>query len=203
MSLFGKGGLFSGIGRAISGAVGGLVKSAEQDVASIGRSIVTSAIAPIKGTLTAAAGAITAVEKMGAKTNLGPLPVPRALQPLIGPGRPVVPGGIAANLKPLPGAPRMSMGYLGGGSSSSGGGRIAPGDGGACPRGYHLNKHKLADGTPARSVCVRNRSMNPMNGRAVARAARRIHRGEKLLRRIFQVQGKTHGKIKPKGGRKR
>jgi len=86
----------------------------------------------------------------------------------------------------------------------SGGVAVSPGAGGACPKGYHLNKNPLAaskrhGAVPARSICVRNRHMNPMNGRAVSRAARRIHRGEKLLRRIFSVQGKAHGKIKPKG----
>lgn len=69
--------------------------------------------------------------------------------------------------------------------------------------GYHLNKHKLADGTPARTVYVRNRHMNPANGRAIARAARRIHKGEKLLRKIFTVEGHHHGAIKPRRRGKR
>lgn len=43
---------------------------------------------------------------------------------------------------------------------------------GACPRGFHLNK---ADGPkgPKGSYCVRNRSMNPANPRALRRAIRR------------------------------
>lgn len=81
---------------------------------------------------------------------------------------------------------------------------VSPGSGsGGCPSGYHLNKHALPasrshGAVGPRAICVRNRSMNPMNGRAVARAARRIHAGEKLLRRIYQVEGKAHGKIKPR-----
>lgn len=69
--------------------------------------------------------------------------------------------------------------------------------------GYHLNKHKLADGTPARTVYVRNRHMNPANGRAIARATRRIHKGEKVLRKIFTVMGQHHGTIKPRKRGKR
>ena len=88
-------------------------------------------------------------------------------------------------------------------SFGGGGAGLAPGANGACPKGWHLNKHPLAacksHGAVGRGqVCVRNRHMNPMNGRAVSRAARRIHRGEKLLRRIFTVEGKRHGKIHPK-----
>lgn len=63
------------------------------------------------------------------------------------------------------------------------GGRHSP-ENGTCGRGYHLNKHKLADGTPARTVCVRNRSMNALNGRAAMRAVRRVKRAEKLVRKL-------------------
>lgn len=62
---------------------------------------------------------------------------------------------------------------------------------GRCPQGYHMAK----DGRG----CVRNRRMNAANGRAIARATRRLRSAEKMFRRILQVQGKPTGKIKPKG----
>lgn len=73
------------------------------------------------------------------------------------------------------------IGRLGFGQNK--GGRIDP-DNGTCPRGYHLNKHKLSDGTDARTVCVRNRSMNVLNGRAAARAVARVKRAEKMVRKL-------------------
>jgi len=61
--------------------------------------------------------------------------------------------------------------------------------GGSCPRGYHLNKHPLAaskrhGAVPARTMCVRNRHMNPLNGRAVTRSLRRIKRARKLVAKL-------------------
>lgn len=68
-------------------------------------------------------------------------------------------------------------------------GNIQGSSGGQCPRGYHLNKHALAaskrhGATPARTICVRNRSMNPMNGRALSRALKREKRARKIVRRL-------------------
>lgn len=65
---------------------------------------------------------------------------------------------------------------------------IAP-SAGSCPRGYHLNKHALAatrshGAVPARSICVRNRSMNPLNPRALKKALSREKRARKLLSRL-------------------
>jgi hypothetical protein len=56
-----------------------------------------------------------------------------------------------------------------------------------CPKGYHWSKHS--------GKCVRNRRMNPMNGRAASRAIRRIKAAEKMLKRIFTV---SHGGPQPK-----
>lgn len=81
------------------------------------------------------------------------------------------------------------------GKGGGGGGRISAGEMGACPSGYHLNKHPLSDGTPARSVCVRNRSINYANGRAASRAGRRLHGTIKMLKRSFSL---VHGAA-PKG----
>lgn len=82
-------------------------------------------------------------------------------------------------------------------------GRIEAGEMGACPPGYHLNKAKLADDTPPRSVCVRNRSMNFANGRAAKRSGRRLRGTVKMLKKSFTfVQAKKPaGKFIVKKGR--
>jgi len=65
---------------------------------------------------------------------------------------------------------------------------------GACPSGYHLNKHPLAatkrhGAMPARSMCVRNRHMNPLNGKAAMRSIRRLKRSGKIARKILGFAG--------------
>lgn len=85
------------------------------------------------------------------------------------------------------------FGLIGGGNR-----RIEPQDG-QCPKGYHLNKSTTADGLPPRSICVRNRSMNASNGRAIARAARRLTRAKKQYRKVLTILGApAKGKIVPK-----
>jgi hypothetical protein len=76
-------------------------------------------------------------------------------------------------------------GKVGKGIFGSSKGRIAAGDMGACPRGYHLNKHRLTDGTQPHTVCVRNRSINFANGRAARRAGRRLRGTVKMLKKSF------------------
>lgn len=78
------------------------------------------------------------------------------------------------------GVPIMAPGYGFGGKLR---GRIAPTQGG-CPRGWHLNKHQLADGTAPRTICVRNRHMNPLNPRALKRALMREKRAGKIIKRL-------------------
>lgn len=56
---------------------------------------------------------------------------------------------------------------------------------GACPKGFHLNKHKLSDGTEPYSVCVRNRHVNYANGKAARRAGRRLRGTVKMLKKSF------------------
>lgn len=61
--------------------------------------------------------------------------------------------------------------------------------GGSCPKGYHLNKHPLAathrhGAVPARSLCVRNRSMQALNSRAITRSLKRIKRARKLVSKL-------------------
>lgn len=54
---------------------------------------------------------------------------------------------------------------------------------GQCPPGFHLNKSAGPRG-PARTFCVRNRRMNPMNPKAARRAIRRIKGARKMLQQI-------------------
>lgn len=72
-----------------------------------------------------------------------------------------------------------------------------PTGGSTCPRGYHLNKHALASSkrhgaVAARSICVRNRSMNAMNPRAITRSLKRIKRATKIVRRLHAFQPVRH-----------
>lgn len=97
--------------------------------------------------------------------------------------------GAGGNIGPF------SFGY---GVSYAGGG-LKPGANGACPKGYHLNKHPLAaskhhGAVPARSLCVRNRRVNPLNSRALSRSLRRLHRAQKLVRHLHVLP--THRKRK-------
>jgi hypothetical protein len=65
---------------------------------------------------------------------------------------------------------------------------------GRCPSGYHPCK----DGQD----CCKNRHVNPSNGRATARAVRRIRRAEKQYKKVFSIlHKKPAGKILPKGRR--
>lgn len=72
-----------------------------------------------------------------------------------------------------------------------------PRAGAACPRGYHLNKHPLGaskkhGAVPARSMCVRNRSMNPMNYRALTRSLRRVKRAGKIVAKLHHFNAPRH-----------
>jgi len=78
-----------------------------------------------------------------------------------------------------------------------GGQAVAPGAAGACPRGYHLNKHALGatkkhGAVPARSMCVRNRSMNPLNPKALRKALSREKRARKLISRLHVFKPVRH-----------
>lgn len=59
-----------------------------------------------------------------------------------------------------------------------------------CPKGFHLNKSGYmtrAGYVPPRAKCVRNRSMNPANSRALRRALRREEQFVRLARRTGLV----------------
>lgn len=82
------------------------------------------------------------------------------------------------------------------------------GTGGSCPRGYHLNKHALAashkhGAVGARSICVRNRHINPMNPRAISRSLRRIKRAGKIVRRLHAFAPVRHQQRRLPPGRRR
>lgn len=61
------------------------------------------------------------------------------------------------------------------------------GAGGCCPPGFHFNKQpsmaKATMGAPAGTVCVRNRTMNVANPRALRRGLRRVAGFGKLAQR--------------------
>lgn len=61
---------------------------------------------------------------------------------------------------------------------------------GQCPKGFHLNKQDGKYGA-AGTYCVRNRSLNPLNPRALKRGLRRAERFEKFARRT--VNGLRRG----------
>ena len=93
-----------------------------------------------------------------------PLPGPNVLRPFA-----ALPGGV-----PLIG-PGTSMQTTGGGSCIT------------CPSGFHANKSastaRATFGAPAGSICVRNRSMNVANPRALRRGLRRVSGFSKLASR--------------------
>jgi len=93
-----------------------------------------------------------------------PLPGPNVLRPFA-----ALPGGA-----PLVGPPDLrSQGMMAGG--------------GCCPSGFHFNKQtstaRATFGAPAGSICVRNRSMNVANPRALRRGLRRVSGFAKLAAR--------------------
>lgn len=75
--------------------------------------------------------------------------------------------------------------------------------GGACPKGFKLNKsgYHLKNGqfVPARSRCVRFRSMNPLNPRALRKGLRRAEGFERIARRTVNALHRGPSKFKKKG----
>lgn len=67
------------------------------------------------------------------------------------------------------------------------------GAGGGCPAGFHLDKK-------TRSRCVRNRRMNPLNGRAAMRAIRRVKGARKMLQKIERQLPKAKTRRTPAHG---
>lgn len=78
---------------------------------------------------------------------------------------------------------------------------------GTCPKGFKLNKsdYFLKDGTfvPAGSRCVRFRSMNPLNHRALRRGLSRAESFERIARRTVNALRSGPKKFKGRSKRKR
>lgn len=70
---------------------------------------------------------------------------------------------------------------------------VLPSAGGACPTGWHMDKR-------TRSRCVRNRRMNPLNGRAASRAIRRIKGARKMLQKIERSLPRAKARAVPRHG---
>lgn len=79
--------------------------------------------------------------------------------------------------------------------------------GGACPKGYRLNKstYFLLNGTrvPAGTRCVRYRSMNPLNVRALRKGVRRAEGFVRIARRTVTATTLPSGRRKKFKTRKR
>lgn len=104
--------------------------------------------------------------------------------------------------------PPISVGLPGGFSVSAPQGinTAAFTEGGACPKGFRLNKtgYFLQDGTfvPPGSKCVRIRSMNPLNPRALRKGLSRAERFEKFARRTVNALRRGQPKFKRRAKRK-
>ena len=72
-------------------------------------------------------------------------------------------------------------------------GPLAAQPGAACPAGFHIDKR-------TRSRCVRNRRMNPLNGRAASRAIRRIKGARKMLQKIERSLPRAKARATPRHG---
>jgi hypothetical protein len=73
---------------------------------------------------------------------------------------------------------------------------IAPRGAGQGPRGYHLNKHRLAPSkkhgwVEKGTMWVRNRQMHPLNSKAVVRSLKRLKRASKIVSKLhaFRAPG--------------
>jgi hypothetical protein len=78
--------------------------------------------------------------------------------------------------------------------------------GGMCPKGYHLNKHALSaskrhGALAARSTCVRNRHMHPLNSRAIVHSLRRLKRASKIVRKLHAFSGARRAAPRASGHR--
>jgi len=68
---------------------------------------------------------------------------------------------------------------------------VGAGGGVCCPPGYHPNKSMTKMGHPPGSTCVRNRSMNVANPRALRRSLRRVAGFGKLASRARKTVNAT------------
>lgn len=85
------------------------------------------------------------------------------------------------------------------------GGAQSPNGTACAPSGYHLNKHALPPSkkhgaVAARTILVRNRHMNPLNGSAARRAIRRLKGAKKAFRDIERFVGSRTSRARSSGG---
>lgn len=147
-------------------------------------------------------GAGVAIDAYRAITSGGrkPAAAPMALQGPVMQGPAVhLPGGTSVSLGQIQ-LPSIG-GMVGSLIPSFGPSSSAPG--GACPKGMRLNKsgYFLQDGTfvPPQSRCVRYRSMNPLNPRALRKGLSRAEAFEKIARRTVNGLRSGAKKFKTKG----
>jgi hypothetical protein len=170
-------GIFGAIGGAIKGAVGGFISGGP--------------FGAVKGAVTGGiAGAIGKTTSTIA-TPSGVTPISLMLPP--------APGGLAGSVGVKIGPVQVNpLAALPGGAPL-----VSAASGSQAPRGYHLNKQASPRG-PKGSYWVRNRSMNPLNPRALRRGLRRQQGAVALMRRVLKGSGITIGRRSfPKKARRR
>lgn len=138
---------------------------------------------------------------LGGLTSLAPQPRAAAAPSFV----PVAAQGFATQVRGVrlptiprfpgkpPGGPGLPIPFPGPGAVNGVGQDLGVGGGGACPAGFHLDKR-------TRSFCVRNRRMNPLNGRAAMRAIRRIKGARKMLQKIERQLPKSKARRTPVHG---
>lgn len=159
---------------------------------SIFSSIVSFAAPIVGGLIGGPAGAA-----IGTAVGAAIAPKPVAQQaPRAAPRPTVQPGtGRSTSLLPVSMAPLPALSRI----PNLGAGGVRPPTlelpmaGGACPVGFHLDKR-------SRTRCVRNRRMNPLNGKAATRAIRRIKGARKMLQKIERQLPRAKARATPRHG---
>lgn len=175
-------GFFDSIWGGIKGAVGGFIKGGP----------LGAVVGAAKGT-----GIIRAPTMVNSLQGTALAPLPPSLPPIQGlpPIGQVGPTGIAAQY----GLINVSTQRAGAGTgmvpvSTPAGTMMVP-----CQiKGTHLNKHAYwtkHGHVEAHSVCVRNRRMNPANGRALRRALRRVTAFGRIVKRLKKSIGRANSAV--------
>lgn len=177
---------------SLGSALGGIAKKTLRAAIGVAGGIAGGPVGAIAGS--AITGAVE--RKLLGSGGSRPGPGPTQLAPWNPPGL-QLPGGLTLD---FPGFGRPGMGLT---STGARRGRVQMVNG-QCPKGYHPNKTKTAQGDAARSFCVRNRRVNYGNGRAAQRAGRRLKGTVKMLRKSFTLVAPhaPKGKWIPKGRKK-
>ncbi|MGH8566963.1 MAG: hypothetical protein ACREXU_02850 [Gammaproteobacteria bacterium] len=164
-------GLFGFLGKAVKGAVGLVARSGipvASQIAKVAQAVVSRPAAPRSLPPPSPTG--MSLSRFGPLNGQGPVPVPRGT-----PGATPAPGIGGTIARTLPG-----------GASGFEGGATRP------PVGYHWNKsYSYAKGLPEGSFLVKNRSMNPLNPRALRRTVRRQRGAVGLMRGVLSGSGYT------------